>query len=113
MTQTQTPRSAWLFYKYMALIVGTALALLTFVALPYEYWPLHNGKNSFTSFAWTAHGWTFMVYLIATFNLSIKRNWGIGRMLLIMVAGTVPLMSFVTERKLAKEIEPELATATT
>jgi hypothetical protein len=29
-------------------------------------------------------------------------------MLIIMVAGTIPLMSFVAENKLAKEIEPEL-----
>jgi len=108
MTQNSVTRKTWLFYKYMAFIVGTALALLTFIALPYEYWPFHHGKNDFTSTAWTAHGWTFMLYLVATFNLGVKRGWGLGRMLVIMLAGTIPLMSFFTEHKLAKEIEPTL-----
>ncbi len=102
-TETKSINGAWTFFKYMAFIVGIALAVLTFVALPYEYL-LGHGKTALTTAAWTAHGWLFPIYLIATFNLSLKLKWSTGKTLLIMVAGTVPLMSFVAERKVAQEI---------
>ncbi len=101
--QSKSLNSAWTFFKYMAFIVGVALAVLTFIALPYEYL-LGHGKTALTTAAWTAHGWLFPIYLIATFNLSIKLKWPIGKMLVIMLAGTVPLMSFVAERKVSKEV---------
>ena len=102
-TQSKSLNTAWNFFKYMAFIVGVALAVLTFVALPYEY-ILGHGKSALTVAAWTAHGWLFPIYLIATFNLSLKLKWSIGKTLLIMLAGTVPLMSFVAERKVAREV---------
>lgn len=107
MSDTSNLAGTWKFFKVMAFVVGTALAVLTFVALPWEYL-LGHGKTAFTTAAWTAHGWLFPVYLIATFMLSQKLRWTIGKTLLVMVAGTVPLMSFVAERKIAAEVEPQL-----
>ncbi len=107
MTTSQDIAGTWKFFKIMAYIVGTALAVLTFVALPWEYL-LGHGKSAFTTAAWTAHGWLFPVYLIATFLLSQKLRWSLGKTGLIMLAGTIPLMSFVAERKIASEVEPLL-----
>lgn len=98
-----TLEKAWKFYRVMALVVGTALAVLTFVALPYEY-VLGYGKNMWTSFAWMAHGYLFMVYVAASFILAGKLKWSLIKTGLVMIAGTVPLMSFVVERKIAREI---------
>jgi len=103
-TESKSINSAWTFFKYMAFIVGIALAVLTFVALPYEY-ILGHGKSALTVAAWTAHGWLFPIYLIATFNLSLKLKWPLAKTLLVMVAGTVPLMSFVAERKVGREVD--------
>jgi integral membrane protein len=36
--------------------------------------------------------------------LSTKLKWSFGKTILIMLAGTIPLMSFFTERKVAKEV---------
>jgi len=94
---------AWTIYRNLALLVGVALAVLTFVALPYEYL-LGHGKTALTTAAWTAHGWLFPIYLLATLNLAGKLKWPVGKTLLVMIAGTVPLMSFVAERRIAKEI---------
>jgi len=94
---------AWIIYRNLALLVGVALAILTFIALPYEY-PLGHGKTALTTAAWTAHGWIFPLYLLATLNLSGKLKWPLRKTLLVMIAGTVPLMSFVAERRIAKEI---------
>jgi integral membrane protein len=94
---------AWTIYRNLALIVGIALAVLSFVALPYRY-ILGNEKNAWTVGAWTAHGWIFPIYLLATLNLSGKLKWPVVKTLLVMIAGTVPLMSFIAERRIAKEI---------
>ncbi len=107
MTQTNDITGAWKFYKAMAYIVGTALAILTFVALPWEYL-LGHGKSALTIAAWTAHGWLFPIYLIATFMLSLKLRWSLSKTAIIMVAGTIPLMSFVAEKRVAREVEPLL-----
>ena len=102
MDNTQLKR-AWTIYRNLALLVGVALAVLTFVALPYEY-ILGHGKTVLTTAAWTAHGWIFPIYLLATLNLSGKLKWSVGKTLVIMIAGTVPLMSFVAERRIASEV---------
>ncbi|MEI6404873.1 MAG: DUF3817 domain-containing protein [Actinomycetes bacterium] len=93
----------WNFYRTMAFVVGTTFAVLFFIALPYEY-ILDHGKTTLTIVAWTAHGWLFPIYLIATFLLSQKLRWSLPKTLLIMVAGTIPLMSFVAERKVGQEL---------
>ena len=108
MTSTTMPRSAWTFYKYMAFIVGTALAVATVALIARHTTSPEIATANWYGPLWMAHGYLFMVYLVAAFNLSIKRGWSIGKMLIVMVAGTIPLMSFVAENKLAKEIEPEL-----
>ncbi|MCX6404105.1 MAG: DUF3817 domain-containing protein [Actinobacteria bacterium] len=95
----------WVFYKYMAFLVGTALVSAT-IALVLR----HTTNPEFASATWyaklwMAHGYLYMVYLIATFNLSIKRNWKLVKMLLVMLAGTVPFMSFIAEARLAKEVQ--------
>lgn len=107
MAQIEGLEGSWKFFRTMAFVVGTALAILTFVALPWEYL-LGHGKNAATTAAWTAHGWLFPVYLIATFLLSQKLRWSPGKTVLIMVAGTVPLASFFAEAKVRREITPKL-----
>ena len=104
MAQTQeSVAGLWQFYRVMAFVVGTVFAVMFFVALPYEY-ILGHGKTTLTIVAWTAHGWLFPIYLIATFLLSQKLRWPLGKTLLIMVSGTLPLMSFVAERRVGQEI---------
>ena len=46
---------------------------------------------------WVAHGWLFLVYVISTLILGARLRWPIGRYLLVMLAGTIPTMSFVAE----------------
>jgi integral membrane protein len=54
-----------------------------------------------------------MVYLVLTFDLSRRAKWPLGRMLLVMLAGTIPFLSFWVERKVTKDwigaSEPVLA----
>jgi integral membrane protein len=92
----------WMFYRIMAVVVGSVLLPLTFLFIGVRF--LDYSKPGFYSGAFVVHGDLFLVYLVATFMLSTKLKWSIGKTILIMLAGTIPFMSFLTERKVAKEV---------
>jgi integral membrane protein len=54
-----------------------------------------------------------MVYVVLTFDLARRVKWSFGRMLLVMLAGTIPFLSFWAERKVSDSwipaAEPALA----
>lgn len=87
----------------MAFIVGTALAMATIALIVRHTSSPEIAHTSWYGPLWIAHGWLYMAYLVAAFNLSVKRRWALGKMALVMLAGTIPLMSFVAENRLAKE----------
>ncbi|KRE56937.1 DUF3817 domain-containing protein [Phycicoccus sp. Soil748] len=94
------------FFKVMAFVVGIGLLLLVLEIV------LHYGFSN-DALAWwpQPHGFIYMVYLVATANLGFKMGWSLGRMVLVMLAGVVPFLSFWAERKVAAEVEGQLATA--
>ena len=95
-------QGTWKFFKYMALIVGTVLFGLTGLLIYVRV--LGNQEPELYAAAWTAHGWLFPIYVVATFALAQKLKWTLPKTVLVMIAGTVPLMSFWAERNVAKEI---------
>jgi integral membrane protein len=52
-----------------------------------------------------------MAYLVATAMLGFKVGWSLSKMVLVMLAGCVPLLSFWVERRVAREVESGLAAA--
>lgn len=100
-------KKTWDIYRALALLVGAVLAVLTFVAMPYRYLIVQEEVAAY-SLAWMIHGYLFPLYVIATFVLSLKLSWPLGKTLLVMLAGTVPLMSFLAERKLAEEVKAKI-----
>ena len=56
----------------------------------------------------TAHGFLFMAYLLAGFDLGIRARWPILRLGLVLIAGVVPFLSFVMERSVTRELAPRL-----
>lgn len=89
-------------YRVLAFLTGAALAFLTLVAIPYKY--VFEGTGTWTAYAWQAHGWLYIVYLILTIDLGLKAKWPLLKMAMVALAGTVPFMSFVAEYKLRKEL---------
>jgi integral membrane protein len=92
----------WMFYRIMALVVGTVLVVLSLFLISVRV--IGNPEPAFYGAAWMAHGYLFPVYVVATFMLSTKLKWSFTKTILIMLAGTVPFMSFFTERRVAKEV---------
>jgi integral membrane protein len=58
---------------------------------------------------WVAivHGWVYMAYFMVTMYLGIQLRWTWRRLLPVLLAGTIPLMSFVAERKVVARVRAE------
>jgi integral membrane protein len=87
-------------YRIIAWIVGVCLLALVLVGMPLKYLA---DNESVVALVGPVHGFLFMVYLVATFDLSRRRNWSFPRMILVMIAGTIPFLSFWAERKVTRE----------
>jgi integral membrane protein len=94
---------ALLRYRVMALVTGTLLVLLVFVAVPLNWWAHVHGPVAVVG---TAHGFLFMAYLVSALDLGVRRRWPLVKLGLVMIAGTVPFASFVAERKISREVRP-------
>jgi integral membrane protein len=107
MAAPATVRRALTFFKVMAFVVGFGLLLLvTGMVLRYVF------DEPWLSQTWSPiHGFLYMVYMVATANLGFKVRWGLAKIVLVMLAGTVPFLSFWAERRVSVEVEADLETA--
>ena len=86
---------ALLRYRVMAWIVGVLLIVLVFVAIPLQV----AGHPKLVEIVGQVHGFMYIVYVIVAFLLAIRERWPLTRTVLVLLAGTIPIMSFVAERK--------------
>jgi integral membrane protein len=98
-------KGALTFYRIMAWVAGVVL-LAFCVAIILRH--VTHTISSDAVFA-IAHGWIYMVYLLATFNLAFRAKWGLLRTLLTAVAGTIPFLSFVAEYYDTREVRAKFA----
>ncbi len=89
-------RSALTRYRVMAYIVGTMLLVLVLVAMPLKY---VGDDESLIGIVGPLHGFLYAVYLLATLSLGTKSLWTFRRTVGVMLAGTVPFLSFYVERR--------------
>ncbi|MFI6254615.1 DUF3817 domain-containing protein [Micromonospora zamorensis] len=85
-------------YRVIAWIVGVVLIMLVVIGMPLKY-VFDNAVVVET--IGPAHGFLYMIYLVAAFDLSRRADWPLKRMLLVMLAGTVPFVSFYAERRVS------------
>jgi integral membrane protein len=86
-------------YRIAAYATGVMLLVLTTSVV------LHYGFGD-TRLAWSGpiHGFLYMGYLVTTVLLGTSVGWRPLRMVLVALAGTIPLMSFVAERSVTREV---------
>ncbi len=82
-------------YRVMAWIVGVLLIALILVAVPLKYF---GGTDGPVSVIGTAHGWLYFVFFLTACDLALRARWTVKGTVLVLVAGTVPILSFVAER---------------
>jgi integral membrane protein len=87
-------------YRVMAYVVGVMLLLLVAVAMPLKYFADTPGPVSVIG---TAHGFLYAVYLLAAFDLALRARWTALGTVLVLLAGTVPFVSFIAERKVTRK----------
>ena len=96
--------SALTRYRIMAWVTGVFLASSCLFGLSFWPWALSEDR---AAILWTFHGWFYIVYVITTFWLGYLRRWRPLKWILVALAGTVPFMSFVAERRVVKDDRAE------
>ncbi|CAN5765629.1 DUF3817 domain-containing protein [soil metagenome] len=91
-------------YRVMAYVVGVLLVVLVLVGVPLKYLatpgtgPQEVGEW-ITTYLGVAHGWLYMVFLVAAALLARQARWSVPFTIATLLLGTVPLASFVAERR--------------
>jgi integral membrane protein len=93
---------ALLRYRVMAFVTGFVLLAGT-IALILKYTTkLHMEPG--TGLLWVAHGWLYLIYVVVTAMLGVRLRWPLPRFALVMLAGTIPTMSFVAEHFVTRAV---------
>jgi integral membrane protein len=82
-------------YRVIAYVVGVVLIALVVVGMPLKYFAERPGVVETVG---PVHGFLYVGYLLASFDLGRRAKWPLGRLVLVMLAGTVPFVSFYAER---------------
>ncbi|GAB3905382.1 DUF3817 domain-containing protein [Kibdelosporangium lantanae] len=87
-------------YRVLAYIVGVGLlALCAGMVLEYGF-----DQKQFIAIIAPVHGFLYIVYVILAVDLGLKAKWPIVKTGLILLAGMVPFVSFVAERRVTHEL---------
>ncbi len=92
---------ALLRFRVMANLVGVVLVVFLLVAVPVRYLA---GEPRLSETISPIHGFLYVVYLLATVDLSRRSGWSVRRTVGVMLAGTVPFLSFYVERRTTRSL---------
>ncbi|MFJ9941645.1 DUF3817 domain-containing protein [Streptomyces erythrochromogenes] len=101
-------RSVLTRYRVMAYV--TAVMLLILCACMVAKYGFDTGAD-LTFVVSQTHGVLFMIYLVFAFDLGSKAKWPFGKLLWVLVSGTIPLAAFFVERGIRAEVEPLISDA--
>lgn len=87
-------------YRVMAWIVGILLIALIVVAVPLKYLA---GMAEPVTVLGTLHGWLYFIFFLTACDLALRASWTLRGTILTLVAGTVPILSFVAERNATRK----------
>jgi integral membrane protein len=94
------------FYRAMAYVTGVVLVILCVTALL----QLAIGDGAVVNVLGQVHGVLYIIYLAAAYLLARRLRLAAGPTVLMLLAGTVPVLTFVVERQVThRYLEPALA----
>ena len=85
-------------FKFIAYLAGIILILFT-IEIILKY----SGVFEIPWFA-QLHGFVYMVYLVIAFDISRRLKLSFKETLLLLLAGTIPVMSFVAESRIRRRV---------
>lgn len=92
-------------FRVIANIVGVVLVVFILVAVPLRYL---GGEPRLSETISPIHGFLYMVYLGLTVDLARRVGWSVWHTLGVMLAGTVPFLSFVVERRTTRGLRTQV-----
>jgi integral membrane protein len=99
-------RTAVLRYRVMAYLTGVVLIVLCFVGIPLQV----AGHPAVSSDVGVAHGILYILYLAAAWLLARKLRLEIRPTVIMLLAGTIPVLTFIVERWVSRAfVGPALA----
>ncbi|MER5971189.1 DUF3817 domain-containing protein [Streptomyces sp. NPDC002055] len=90
-------------YRVMAYV--TAVMLLVLCTCMIFKYGFDTGADV-TFVVSQVHGVLYIIYLVFAFDLGSKAKWGFGKLLWVLLSGTIPGAAFFVERKVTQEVEP-------
>ena len=102
-TTTLPPRVAAALgrYRVLAYVVGVMLLVLVAVAIPLRY---AAGIPEVSRVVSPIHGFLYIVYLVTAFDLALKARFTAKGTVLVLLAGVIPFVSFVAERRVTARV---------
>jgi integral membrane protein len=94
-------QTALLAYRIAAWVTGVGLLVLVLIAMPMKY---IFGQPQLVAVVGVTHGFLYMIYIVCTLLLAERGRWKPLDALLILVAGTIPVASFVAERRVTRRV---------
>ena len=95
-------------YRVMAYITGVVLMVLCFVGIPLQI----AGHPAVANDVGVVHGILYIIYIIDAYALARRLRLTIGPTVLLLLAGTIPVLTFVVERWMTRRyINPALSAA--
>ena len=90
-------------YRVMAYVTGTMLLLLCLEIV------LHYGAHNY-ALEWIPrlHGFVYIVYLVTVWDLWSRMRWSWARLVTMVLAGVVPVMSFVLEGRVRRDAQARI-----
>ena len=90
----------------MAYVTGVVLVVLCFVGIPLQV----AGHPAVANNVGVVHGILYIIYLVFAWILSRKLGLAIKPTVIMLLAGTIPIMTFIVERWVTRRfINPALA----
>ena len=99
MEDVAVTRGTLVRFRVMAVTTAVLLIVLVFLGVPLQ---IFAGNRSVVNVVGTLHGFLYLLYVVAAFNLTRKIAIPKWQMFLVLLAGTVPFCAFVAERKMTR-----------
>ena len=97
-----TGNGALLRFRVMAIICGVNLLLLILGYMPAKYLFDALESNKWLIAIPIAHGYFYIVYILTALQLGVQRKMSLLSILWLTLAGTLPVASFVAERRMVR-----------
>lgn len=120
-------KAALLRYRVMATVVGVLLVVLILIGVPLanfdgsSMWgvfpttpelvtpgsSVQQFGEAITEYLGVAHGWLYMIFLVTAFMLGRRADWEMPFLVVTLVCGTVPILSFWAEHRATQRTRAE------